>query len=152
MSRKGLTIISATILFLVLNLGRGEGLPGIVVVVNSQNSLSGITTKELRDIYYGKKTAWTDGTEIEVVDLQAERKERQEFSQIVFNIDPAAVEKNYMKLVFTGQGRPPQQVMPTPQKVLSFIAYNRSAIGYVDEADITDPAIREKIKTVSIKN
>lgn len=141
---KALFRLTIVVLLLFVSTIRAQGSPKTVVIVNPQNPISEITAQELRKIYYGKKTIWGGGESIVAVDLKKERKERQEFSQIVFQADPETVERNYIKMALSGTGHPPQ-ILSTSQQVLAFVVSNPNAIGYVDEIDIDKTASRVKV-------
>lgn len=142
-------LLGFTILALILfaRVITAQGSPNTVVIVNLQNRISEITVSELRKIYYGKKSFWPDGNKIEPVELKKDRKERQEFSQIVFQQEPGEVERVYLKMALSGQGHPPE-VLSTPQEVVAFVSGNSGAIGYVDEVDLNNA---NRVKVILIR-
>ncbi len=151
MNRKWGLIIGVLAFFLFIT-AKIEASAQVVIIVNAQNPISKITVLELRSIYYGQKDFWADNSKIVAVDLAEDLPERKDFSLKVFNLSPAVVERKYVKLAFSGTGHPPAQIMPTAKKMLSFVAYNRSAIGYIDEAVLVqEPELQAKIKVVPIK-
>ncbi len=146
-------LVMGVLIFFLFIAAKIEAWAQVVIIVNAQNSISEITVSELRSIYYGQKSFWADGSKIEAVDLAEDLPERKDFSLKVFNLNPDEVERKYVKLAFSGTGHPPAQIMPTAKKMLSFVAYNRSAIGYIDDAAVlaADPELQAKIKVVSVK-
>lgn len=145
-------LVTAVLAFFLFIAVKIEAWAQVVIIVNAQNPVSETTTSELRSIYYGQKNFWADGSKIEAVDLDEGLPERKDFSLKVFNLNPGEVERKYVKLAFSGTGHPPAQIIATSKKMLSFVAYNRSAIGYIDEAVLAqDPELQAKIKVIPIK-
>lgn len=133
--KKNLFRLTIAVVILFVCAIETQSSPRVVVIVHPENYISEISVQQLRRIYYGRQTIWSQGGKIEAIDLKKDRNERQEFSQIVFQHDVETVERNYLKMALSGTGHPPL-VLSTPREVLAFIASNPNAIGYVDEADI----------------
>lgn len=123
-----------------------NGYADIAIIVNKQNPLSSISVDELRKIYYKKTTKWQTGQKIEVFELGKGNKEKGEFTQLVFKMSIEALEREYTKMELSGSGEPPKTAA-SPEEMISVIAANPNAIGYVDA---TKAAQQENIKILTI--
>ncbi len=105
---------------------------GYEVIVNPGNPISEISSKELKNIFKMKKTAWDAGGNIEPVNLRESDAVRGEFSQSVLGKSPKAMEAFYLKRALSGKGQPPKSLV-TEQDIISFVTSNTGAIGYVSK-------------------
>src|SRR3989338_4979418 len=105
----------------------------IAVIVNKSSSVEAISLAELRRIYQGQKTRWSDGATIMVVNRSAASAIRAAFYRLVHNADPE--QEFYQK-------GSPIPFNPVPQE--SDIATRRlvsrmpNAIGYVGAEQVDD--------------
>jgi phosphate transport system substrate-binding protein len=100
---------------------------GIVVVVNSSNNLSALTKKQLKDIYTGAASKWTDvggsGSKIVVVSRDSSSGTFEAFGTLA--LDGQKV-------------RPDAMMQASNQAVASIIDKTPGAIGYVGLGYVTD--------------
>lgn len=99
------------------------------VIVHSTNPVASLTRSELSRLFLKKTVAWTSG-EVLPVDLGEDSEVRQVFSKRVLGKDVASVKGYWQQLIFTGRGVPPVE-KASEADVLSFVATNRNAIGYI---------------------
>ncbi len=130
-------IISLGITLLLFLGAAGPSIAGVVVIVNPQNSVSSLSSKDLRNIYRLKKTTWASGEKIEAVNLDKKDPVREKFSEAILKKDPAAMEKFYLKRALAGKGQPPK-VLSSSTAVKDFVGSNKNAIGYIDAKDADD--------------
>lgn len=115
----------------------------VVVIANPSVSETTLSNKDIRNIYLGKKSSWSDGGKIKFVILSGDIHERFLKSYI------GKTEKQYntywKKQVFTGKGSPPQE-FDSDQAMVAFVAQTVGAIGYVSAGvDVS------KVKTITIR-
>jgi ABC-type phosphate transport system substrate-binding protein len=132
-------VLAAVLLFIIP--GR---LPAAdVVIVNPATPATSLSADLVRDYFLGQKTAWSDGTKVVVVVAKndADQAPLLDFlgrSRNQFEI-------GWKKLIFTGRVTTPVQVDSTAA-VITRVAATPGAIGFVDQATVTD-----QVKAVSIR-
>ena len=108
----------------------------LTVVVNPANA-SALDSKTIQRIFLGKEKKFSDGTESLPVNQGADNEIRQNFDQEVLGRSSSQVSAYWSKLVFTGKGIPPKEVM-TDAEVIDLVSKNPSVIGYIDSSSVTD--------------
>ncbi|MCF6310076.1 MAG: substrate-binding domain-containing protein [Sulfurimonas sp.] len=116
----------------------------VAVIVNPQNLVSEISVKDLKHIYRTKKTTWSTGEKIEVVNLKKEDSVRVKFSNVILKKTPAKMEKYYLKRALKGKGQAPK-LLNSSSDIKEFVKNNKGAIGYIDVNDVDD-----EVKVLSI--
>ncbi|MCV2883385.1 phosphate ABC transporter substrate-binding protein [Aestuariibacter sp. AA17] len=110
-------------------------LADIAIVVNPANS-SDISDDNIKRIFLGKEKRFSDGSETQPVNLK-EGASRDQFNEMILGRSSSQVSAYWSKLIFTGKGTPPKE-FTTDADILSHIASNKNAIGYVDAASVND--------------
>lgn len=100
----------------------------IAVIVHPSSSAA-IDMDELNRLYTGRSSALT------AVNLQEGLAIRSEFDEKGAGRASAQLKAYWSKLVFTGKGTPPAE-LANEAAVLSHVAANPDAIGYVDAASV----------------
>jgi ABC-type phosphate transport system substrate-binding protein len=103
---------------------------GFTVVVNDSNPATSMRASEVSEIFLGKTERWGGGFRANPVDQPADSQARARFSKAVHNKDVDAIKKYWRKMVFSGLGKPPEE-LASDAAVLDFVAHNVGAIGYV---------------------
>ena len=115
------------------------------IIVNQQNASSGsISKKEVSDLFLKKKTKWADGTTVAPVDLNANSKIREDFSQQIHGKGISAIRNFWQQAAFSGTASAPPE-KNSDAEVIEFVQKNPGAIGYVSAS--TKP---EGVKIISI--
>ena len=105
----------------------------IAVIVNKSSSVEAISLAELRRIYQGQKTRWSDGATIMVVNRSAASAIRAAFYQVVLQRNPA--QEFYQK------GSPiPFKTITQESDIATrrLVARMPNAIGYVSVDSLDD--------------
>lgn len=113
-----------------------NSLADIAIIVNPANA-NALTDKEISRAFLGKLKTYADGQSIEPINTKAGNAARAEFEQKVLKKSSSQVKAYWSKLVFTGKGKPPQE-LSSDSEVLSKVASSANAIGYVDAAAVND--------------
>jgi ABC-type phosphate transport system substrate-binding protein len=108
------------------------------VVVNASNPTSALSKDDLARVYLKKQTTWKGGGSVAVVDQSPKAPVRAQFSMQVLGRDVPTMKNYWQQSLFSGRGVPPIE-QPSDDQVLSFVASNPGAIGYVS-ADAPLPA------------
>ena len=126
-------LCTALMILLLATGARGE----IGVVVNAAHPADQLSRREVVDLFMGRTQYFADGSLVLRLDQAPESPERAEFYRGLVNKSVAEVNAYWAKLLFTGRASPPQ-VVGNSRAVLAAVRDNKSAIGYVDSADVDD--------------
>jgi len=107
----------------------------IVVIVNPANQ-DAISKADVRRMYMGKTSQFPNGSKVKAVNYDAENTIRHAFDKALLKRDSAQIQALWAKLVFTGQGVPPNE-LSSSQEALEFVKANPDAIGYVSEGEVS---------------
>ena len=111
-------------------------LADVAVIVNPNNS-DALDKNSISRIFLNKAKAFPSGTKAEPVALGEGQSATDEFNSKVLNKTAAQLTAFWSKLVFTGKGQPPK-ALASDAEVISAVAANPGAIGYVDAAAVND--------------
>lgn len=125
------TLLLATLLLAPLSVNAA-----IAVVVHPSNQTS-LTQEDLVRLYTGKLSAFPDGSSAVPVNLADSVALRADFDQKALGRSSSQVKAYWSKLVFTGKGTPPKEVV-SDNEVLTLVASNPNLIGYVSAAAVSD--------------
>jgi len=122
--------------------GHAQGSDSFRVIVNASNPISKMPRKTLGRVFLKKQESWPNGFAIIVVDLKPTEPARLEFSRVVLQKDPTAVEAYWSKLIFSGMGVPPVKFASSAE-VVDFVGKNVGSIGYVSTSTELGGAVKE---------
>jgi ABC-type phosphate transport system substrate-binding protein len=107
------------------------------IVVNRSNPVENLSSAELRKIFMGEQTHWSNGRRITVVMLEPGKQERQAVLAQIYRMDDKDFNKHFLQGMFTGEIRAAPKTLATSTEVLKFVFNVPGAIGYVrgTEAD-----------------
>jgi ABC-type phosphate transport system substrate-binding protein len=125
--------------------GRPAAEDSLGIVVNRSNPVENLSFAELRKIFMGEQTHWSNGRRITVVMLEAGKQERQAVLAQIYRMDDKDFNKHFLQGMFTGEIHAAPKTLATPTEVLKFVFNVPGAIGYVrgTEAD-------ESVKVVHV--
>ena len=112
----------------------------ILLVTQANNPVNSLTRQEVRNIFLGKKTTWSDGQNI-VVFIQQDNTATNLFSREYLAKSPQQFYTYWKKALFTGTGNPPI-TLSNDSEMKAFISAKRSSIGYIG-AEALDGSVKE---------
>ena len=112
----------------------------IAVIVNKNNSASGIESSFLAHMFMGKAIKWPDGQKIFVVDRPSDSEIRFQFYKIVLNSKPT---KKFLKPKSPLPFKP--MILKTDASMCKFTTRIPNAIGYIYLSEVND-----KVKVLEI--
>ena len=133
--RAGLAVIG-----MVLSLGTGAVAADVVAVVSSQSPVIALRKNQIANIFLRKTSRFPDGRPAVPIDQAEGSAARDEFYRKFAGMSAAQVKAHWAKVIFTGRGRPPKEVVNSIE-VKRQIAHNPNAIGYI-EAGAVDDSVR----------
>lgn len=132
--------MSVGLLFTILALAMGfpsSGLVGqsaegtkFVVIVNSSNSITEMSRKDLAKLFLKKKSKWAHGTKCEPVDLLEDSTVRADFSEAVLGKSVSSVKSYWQQRIFSGKAVPPPE-KSSDREIIAFVRSSPGAVGYI---------------------
>lgn len=113
---------------------------GVVVIVHPSNATASLTGSDVQKIYLGKMKHFPDGKPLTPVDQKDTELPRQLFYQQIVRRDGAQLKAYWAKIVFTGDGVPPESKGDSAS-VKAWVASHPDAVGYIDESQL-DPTVK----------
>ncbi len=109
----------------------------VAVIVNPANANVALDKDQLTKIFLGKKKSFPDGAKAVPLDQAEGSATRTAFYNLVTNKDESQLKAYWSRMIFTGKGTPPKAVGGDAD-VVSFVAGNAGAVGYVDAGAVND--------------
>lgn len=106
------------------------GDPDFRVIVNANNTVSGVEREFAADVFLKKVTRWSGGDATKPVDLRSDNPVRRRFSENVLKRSVGAVRSYWQQRIFSGRDVPPPE-LETDEAVVAYVARYPGAIGYV---------------------
>lgn len=119
------TTIMCLVLLLLPMLSRAD-----LVVVVSQDNPQQLTLADIRKIYLGQSSTFSDGSKALPVMYAEGTAERAEFVKHVLKVSESQYIGIWAKLLFTGNGTPPIELQDSTG-IGSYILQHRQALGYL---------------------
>ncbi|WP_325892681.1 hypothetical protein [Grimontia sp. NTOU-MAR1] len=107
----------------------------LVVVVNVENPLISLSSRQLVDLYMGRSNSYPNGESAYTTDLPEQSQERDYFYRTLVGKSSAQVNAYWARLLFTGKSEPPQTVRSSAD-VIALIKQNKNAIAYISKGDL----------------
>jgi len=108
----------------------------LAIVVNRSNPLSEISLSDLRRLYRGKRSRWSNGRRVTLVMRDPGTPEREAILQTLYGVDEDEYRRGFLQAVFTGEANSAPRVLASPNGVLRFVFNVPGAIGYVRASEV----------------
>ncbi|WP_241908623.1 hypothetical protein [Enterovibrio norvegicus] len=109
---------------------------GLVVVVNKDNPVASLSTRQVIDLYMGRYTSYPDGRAVNTTDLPDNSPEREDFYRQLVGKSVAQINAYWARLLFTGKAEPPS-AKSSSEDVVMYVEGNSNAIAYLHENSVT---------------
>jgi ABC-type phosphate transport system substrate-binding protein len=128
---------------------RPESVPlePLAIVVNHSNSEENVSMVELRRIFLGERTYWTNGRRITLVMREPGDAERKIIVRDVCGMSEEQLRIHVLHGLYTGEILVSPKILSSPAGVRKFIFNVPGAIGYLRVSDLDST-----VKVVSIEN
>ena len=107
----------------------------LAIVVNRNNPLNEISLVDLRRVFRGQRSRWSNGRRVTLVMRDPGAVERQAILKSVYGVAEAEYGRSYMQAVFSGEIVDAPKTLASPNGVLRFVYNVPGAIGYVRARD-----------------
>ncbi|MEY4590218.1 MAG: hypothetical protein RL497_2294 [Pseudomonadota bacterium] len=126
-----MTRITRTLIVTSLMLAVNSAQADVVVIVNSNSSISNLSVEQVSDIFLGKSSRFSDGSQAVPIDQAPDAEDAGAFRDKVTKKSASQLKSYWSKLVFTGKAQMPKQVSDG-KEVKTLISANPNMIGYMD--------------------
>ena len=116
---------------------------GMTIVANENVSDTYLSKSNIKEIFLGKQTKWSDSTRVNFV-VSNDTALHQNFLKSYIGRSPSQFQMHWRNMVFTGQGRSPIS-FKSDQAVLDFVSRTSGAVGYINGSPGT-----ANVKTITI--
>ena len=116
----------------------------LAIVVNRSNPVENLSFAELRKVFMGEQSHWSNGRRITVVMLESGKTERQAVLSRIYQMDDKDYNSYFLHNMFTGELHAAPVALASSADVLKYVLNVQGAIGYVRtmEADDSVKVIR----------
>ncbi|WP_241823970.1 hypothetical protein [Enterovibrio norvegicus] len=108
----------------------------LVVVVNQENPLANLSSRQLIDLYMGRSSHYPDGMMVLTTDLPDSSPEREAFYRQLVGKSAAQINAYWARLLFAGKSEPPYTISST-ENAADYVKNNKNAIAYINEAELS---------------
>lgn len=112
------------------------GFAATAIIVNSANGAE-VSMRDVKKIFLGKIGSFSDGNNAIPMTLSEGDDTRTRFNSEVLGKNEGQYIAYWSKMVFTGNGVPPQEVS-SMEELKAEVSKNPSTIGFIDESLVDD--------------
>jgi ABC-type phosphate transport system substrate-binding protein len=128
-------LLLCIIILLAHGLATAQSNSPVVVVVAESNVVTSMSAQQVRDIFLGHSTFFSDGGTAVPVDQAENSAARIEFYARILDMTPAQLRSHWARMTFTGRGRPPRTVS-SDADLIALLQQDNRIIGYLSRASI----------------
>ena len=108
----------------------------LVIIVNTENSVSALSPQEVRKYMLKEAISWPNGKKVRSVDRKGSPPQRKTYLKGVVNMNPDQLEKYWVGLRYkNGVPLPPK--LGSDQQVIEYVQSFAGAVGYVNSSSIS---------------
>ena len=117
------------------NAARAQEAEPLAIVVNRNNPLSEISLADLRRVFRGQRSRWTNGRRVTLVMRDPGAPERNAILRSLYGLDELEYRRSHLRAVVSGEAEAPKTLVSNTG-VLRFVYNVPGAIGYVRARDV----------------
>lgn len=91
-----------------------------------------LTREDLREIFFGRRTRWPDGSQLRVYVLPDQHPIHIRFAKEILGVYPYQLRSAWDRMIYSGTGAPPV-VVESLDQMLTNIKQTPGAIGYIEQ-------------------
>jgi len=110
----------------------------LAIVVNQSNPVDNLTMQELRTVFLGERSHWSNGRRITLVMMEPGQPERRAMLREIYRMNESDFSRHFLQGLFTGEVFVSPKTLATPVGVRKFVFNVPGAIGYVRTSDVDD--------------
>lgn len=108
-----------------------------IAVVTNKNNSEQLSKAEIRQIFLGKRKAFTNGDTIQTIDLSDDSEEKAVFTKKVLRKSISSLNAYWSRMLFSSKGQPPRELKNSAE-VIETVSKNKNAIAYINSNDVND--------------
>ena len=110
----------------------------LAVIVNRSNPIVSVGRRELRALFLGDRTTWTNGRRVTLALREPGQPERAAALRLIYGMSEADLTRHFLHQTFTGNTSAGPRTLATADGVKRFVFNVPGAIGLVRLADVDD--------------
>lgn len=110
----------------------------LAIVVNQSNTVSELSTAELRAVFQGVRSHWPNGHRITLVMMEPGKAEREVVLHDICRMSDTEFRRYFLHGLFTGEVLVSPKTLATPAGVRKFVFNVPGAIGYLRRSDVDE--------------
>lgn len=91
-----------------------------------------LTREDLREIFFGRRTRWPDGSQLRVYVLPDQHPIHIRFAKEILGVYPYQLRSAWDRMIYSGTGAPPV-VVESLDQMLTNVKQTPGAIGYIEQ-------------------
>ncbi|MEA5097677.1 MAG: phosphate ABC transporter substrate-binding protein [Burkholderiaceae bacterium] len=132
--------IGIYVVCLLLSAGATAATAEVVVVVSAKSTVKVLNNNQAADIFLGKTSRLPTGEAVVPVDQTDGSDIWDEFYMKLIGKSPAQIKSYWSKIIFTGKGQPPRELMDS-KAVKKAVTAIPNRIGYIKRSEV-DASVR----------
>jgi ABC-type phosphate transport system substrate-binding protein len=133
--RRALGALLLALLAAAPRTSRAQNAEPLAIVVNRDNPLSEISLADLRRLFRGQRSRWSDGRRVTLVMRDPGAPEREAILRSLYGLHEEEYRRTYLEAVFSGVASDAPKTLASTNGVLRFVYNVPGAIGYVRARD-----------------
>jgi len=113
----------------------------MVAVVNLENPVTSLTTRDLRRILLGEMTQWANGKNITIAMRSAGQPEHDAVLQLICGMNDADFGRYVLQAAYRGEGQSSIKILDTAMGIKRFVFNVPGSIGFI-RADEVDSSVK----------
>jgi ABC-type phosphate transport system substrate-binding protein len=128
--------LAASLFAVAPRAARAQDSEPLAIVVNRSNPLSEISLADLRRVFRGQRSRWSNGRRVTLVMRDPGAPERDAILQSLYGLEEEQYRRTYLQAVFSGEATDAPKTLASTNGVLRFVYNVPGAIGYVRARDV----------------
>jgi len=113
----------------------------LMFIVGSKSPINRISKKDVKSIFIGEKTKWSDGQKIVVIDYKRGVEIKNTFCRSILKISQIQLYKKCIKASLLGKGSK-LVLISSKQEAIDLISKEPRAIGYLGQSETIDNRVK----------
>ena len=115
---------------------RAQAAEPLAIVVNKNNPINELSLVDLRRVFRGQRSRWSNGRRVTLVMRDHGTREREAILQSLYGVAEEDYRRSYLQAVFSGETVDAPKTLTSTNGVLRFVYNVPGAIGYVRARDV----------------
>ena len=125
------------VLFILFSLPSLSLTAQLAVVVNPQNEIEALSSRQISDIYLGRRRTFPTGEPILILEHERNSEIRANFFRLLNGMSLKRLNAYWARLHFSGAVQPPSEI-PDSETVRELVGNHKDAIGYIETGQVDD--------------